>query len=130
MRSLSGIKISLLAILFALLLFFVSYPVFADNTHPQPENRVGMMSQDVVRARLQQLGYTQPLEIRPQANSPQIIQSPQILQRNAQPLEQIELNNRLVPAPQYDVTTVKDGTDVLLKVDPLSGRIEEIQLGN
>lgn len=123
MRSLSGIKISL-AILFALLLFLVSYPVFADNTHPQPENRVGMMSEDVVRARLQQLGYTQPLEIRLQANSPQS------LQRDAQPLEQIELNNRLVPVPQYDVTTVKDGTDVLLKVDPLSGRIEEIQLDN
>jgi hypothetical protein len=130
MRSLGGIKILLSTILFVLLLFFVSYPVFADNTHPQPENRVGMMSQDVVRARLQQLGYTQPLEIRLQGNFPQIIQSPQILQRDAQPLEEIEPNNRLVPIPQYDITTVKDGTDVLLRVDPLSGRIEEIQLGN
>jgi hypothetical protein len=130
MRNLGGIKISLSAILFALLLFFFCYPVFADNTHPQPENRVGMMSQDVVRVRLQQLGYTQPLEIRLQGNSPQIIQSPQILQRDSQPLEEIESNNRLVPVPQYDVTTTKDGTDVLLKVDPLSGRIEEIQLGN
>ena len=100
--------------LLALLVIVPAHPVFANNENPEPENRVGQMSEVVVRARLQQLGYAQPTEIRPQSN---------VLQR-------VQVERRLVPVSQYEINTIKDGKSVLLRVDRLSGKVEEIPLKN
>lgn len=121
-RYFGRIKFLLSAFLLALLLC-LSVDTASANAHSsQPENRIGVMSEDVVRARLQQLGYKQPLEIRLQNKLPEE------MQHDAPSREMSQLDKQLVPVPEYEVSTIKDGKTVLLRVNRLSGKIEEIQL--
>ncbi len=101
----------LLGIVIFLAVIASANTVFAHDEHSEPENRIGQMSEDVIRARLQQLGYTQPTSMTLQNNALQMIQS----------------DRRVIPTEQYEVTTFKDGRSVQLSIDRLSGKIEEIQ---
>lgn len=104
----------LLALLSALIAIVFAHTVFANDKKPEPENRIGQMSEAVVQARLQQLGYTKPTAMKLQNND----------------LQRVQRDRRLVPATQYEINTTKDGKLVLLKFDRLSGKIEEILPNN
>jgi hypothetical protein len=78
----------------------------ASNSGPQ--NTGGQMSEEVVRARIRAMGYTQPVELRLQDNK-------------------IQNNSYQTATVKYQATTVRDGKRVTLEINPLSGLIEERQ---
>lgn len=104
----------LLVLASALLAVLFAHTVHANDNNPNPENRVGQMSEAVIQSRLQQLGYAKPSVVKVQNID----------------LQRIQSNGRLVPATQYELDTIKDGRLVHLKVDRLSGKIEEIPPNN
>ena len=104
----------LLALLSGLLIIMFSNVVFSNENNPKPETRIGQMSEAVIQNRLQQLGYEKPTEIRLRSNG----------------LRRIHVNGSLIPTTHYEVDTLKKGKLFRLRVDRLSGEIEEIPINN
>ncbi len=73
-----------------------------------PQNTGGLMSQEVVRARIRAMGYTQPVELRLEDNK-------------------IQNNSGQTTTVKYQATTVRDGKKVTLEINPLSGLIKQRQ---
>ncbi|NEO61662.1 MAG: hypothetical protein F6J98_14970 [Moorea sp. SIO4G2] len=86
--------------------------VLAQENHiankSEPQNTVGLMSEEVVRARIRAMGYKQPTKLKLQDN-------------------QIQNNSSGTTTVKYQATTVRDGKRVTLEINPLSGLIEERQ---
>ncbi len=108
----------------ALFLVVLTHRAFANEMNPHPENRIGYMDEAVVRSRVEQLGYDQPSNISLPVESSQSM-------RGAIPLlERFQLHDESIQVPLYELSTFKDGQSIQLRVNRLSGRIEEIQEDN